>query len=61
MFGRCAVKVETWVQPDLDCLATTLYVRPDDLLKASPQSSPRRPSVGITPKLSGADLVTLAV
>ena len=46
---------------DLDTLATALYVRTDDLLKASPQLAPWRPRVGIAPKLSDAELVTLAV
>jgi hypothetical protein len=36
-------------------------VRADDLLKESPQLAPWRPPVGITPKLSDAELVTLAV
>jgi Transposase DDE domain len=49
------------VKPDLDSLATALYVRSDDLLKESPQLAPWRPPVGITPKLSDAELVTLAV
>ena len=46
---------------DLDTLATALYVKVDDLLKASPQIAPRRPRVGIAPRLSDAELVTLAV
>ena len=46
---------------DLDTLATALYVKVDDLLKASPQIAPWRPPVGIAPKLSDAELVTLAV
>ena len=46
---------------DLDTLATALYVKIDDLLKASPQWAPARPPVGIAPKLSDAELVTLAV
>jgi hypothetical protein len=45
----------------LDTLATALYVRTDDLLKASPERVPRRPRVGIVPKISDAELVTLAV
>jgi hypothetical protein len=32
-----------------------------DLLKGSPQLAPYRPEVGIDPKLSDAELVTLAV
>lgn len=46
---------------ELDTLATALYVRTDDLLKESPQLAPWRPATGITPQLSGAELVTLAV
>ena len=46
---------------DLDTLATALYVTIDDLLKAAPQLAPWRPAVGIPPKLSDAELVTLAV
>jgi hypothetical protein len=49
------------VKTDLDTLATALYVRTDDLLKESPQLAPCRPDVGIDPKLSDAELVTLAV
>jgi DDE family transposase len=49
------------VDADLDTLATALYVRTDDLLKASPERAPRRPAVGIPPRLSDAELVTLAV
>jgi Transposase DDE domain len=45
----------------MDTLATALYVKTDDLLKESPQLAPCRPAVGITPKLSDAELVTLAV
>ena len=46
---------------DLDTLATALYVRVDDLLKMSPEHAPARPKVGITPKVSDAELVTLSV
>jgi hypothetical protein len=49
------------VTTDLDTLATALYVKIDDLLKESPQLAPFRPGVGINPKLSDAELVTLAV
>src|SRR5690242_6151360 len=45
----------------MDTLATALYVKTDDLLKASPYLARWRPAVGITPKLSDAELVTLAV
>ena len=46
---------------DLDTLATALYVRIDDLLKAQPQWAPWRPAVGIAPELSDAEALTLAV
>ncbi|MGW7596128.1 IS982 family transposase, partial [Streptomyces rubiginosohelvolus] len=36
--------------PDLDSLATALYVKTDDVLKTSPHLAPWRPAVGITPK-----------
>ena len=45
----------------LDTLATALYVKIDDLLKGAPQLAPWRPAVGIVPKLTDAELVTLAV
>ena len=45
----------------MDILATALYARTDDLLKESPQLAPYRPAVGISPQLSDAELVTLAV
>ena len=40
---------------------TALYVRADDLLAQNPHWVPRRPVVGFAPKLSDAELVTLAV
>ena len=46
---------------DLDTLATALYVRIDDLLKAAPEHAPWRPPVGIVPELSDAEAVTLSV
>jgi hypothetical protein len=46
---------------DLDTLATALYVRIDDTLADHPELRPWRPKVGITPKLSDAELLTLAV
>ncbi|MFD7732209.1 IS982 family transposase [Kitasatospora phosalacinea] len=47
--------------PDLDSLATALYVKTDDLLKESPHLAPWRPAVGLKPRLTDAELVTLAV
>jgi hypothetical protein len=49
------------VDADLDTLATALYVRTDDLLKNAPQWAPQRPAVGIAPRISDAEVVTLAV
>jgi hypothetical protein len=49
------------VDADLDTLATALYVTIDDLLQQAPHLAPWRPAVGIPPKLSDAELVTLAV
>jgi hypothetical protein len=46
---------------NLNTLATALYVKIDDELKASPQLARWRPKVGIEPTLSDAELVTLAV
>jgi hypothetical protein len=43
---------EALVAADLDSLATALYVRTDDLLKATPDRAPWRPKVGIAPKTS---------
>ena len=37
------------------------YVRADDLLKQHPGLAPWRPQVGLQPRLSDAELVTLAV
>ncbi|MET8810274.1 IS982 family transposase [Streptomyces sp. NPDC004546] len=47
--------------PDLDSLATALYTKTDDLLKESPHLAPWRPTVGIAPQLTDAELVTLAM
>ena len=46
---------------DLDTLATALYVKIDDELKASPQLHRQRPKVGINPKITDAELVTVSV
>ena len=46
---------------DLDTLATALYVKTDDLLRIAPERAPWRPSIGITPLISDAEMVTLAV
>lgn len=46
---------------DLDTLATALYVTTDDLLAAHPERVPARPKIGIQPKISDAELITLSV
>ena len=46
---------------DLDTLATALYVRIDDELKASPQLNRWRPKVGIAPRITDAELITVSV
>ncbi len=49
------------VSKDLDTLALALYVKTDDLLKQYPDLAPWRPVVGITPRMTDAELVTLSV
>ncbi|MEU9332544.1 IS982 family transposase [Streptomyces sp. NPDC048290] len=49
------------MKTNLDTLATALYARIDDELKASPWLAPWRPKVGIEPTLSDAELLTLVV
>ena len=46
---------------DPDTLATALRVRTDDLLKALPDRAPARPAVGFAPRITDAEVVTLAV
>lgn len=45
----------------LDDLVLALYVKIDDLLRAYPEQLPARPKVGFAPKISDAELLTLAV
>ncbi|MGX1267265.1 hypothetical protein RKD18_000459 [Streptomyces phaeoluteigriseus] len=45
---------------DVDTLAAALYATTDDILKEHPEPVPWRPPVGITFRLSDAELVTLA-
>jgi hypothetical protein len=49
------------VTTDIDTLATALYVKTDDLLKQRPDLAPWRPKIGLQPRLTDAELVTLAV
>ena len=46
---------------DLDTLACALYVTTDDLLACHPEWAPARPKIGIAPKISDAEIITLAV
>jgi hypothetical protein len=49
-----------FVTNDVDTLAAALYATTEDMLKEHPDLAPWRPPVGITPRLSDAELVTLA-
>ncbi len=46
---------------DLDTFVTALYVTIDDALRIRPELRPWRPRIGLAPKISDAELVTLAV
>ena len=46
---------------DLDSLATAFYVAADDLLKAHPERVPYRPRIGISPRITDAEVMTLAL
>jgi hypothetical protein len=52
---------DRFVTNDVDTLATALYATTDDLLKEHPELAPWRPVVGIAPRLTDAELVTLAM
>ena len=45
----------------MDTLATAPYVTTDDLLRQYPDLAPWRPVIGLQPRLTDAELVTLAV
>ena len=45
---------------DVDTLAPALYAATDDMLKEHPDLAPWRPPVGMTPRPSDAELLTLA-
>jgi hypothetical protein len=49
------------VDADLDTLVTALYVFTDDVLRDHPERVPPRPQVGVAPKVTDAELLTLAV
>ena len=46
---------------DLDTLATVFYVAAEASLKAHPERVPYRPRIGISPKISDAEVMTLAL
>lgn len=46
---------------NLDTLATAFYVVADDLLKAHPERIPYRPRIGISPRITDAEVMTLAL
>ena len=46
---------------NLNSLARALYARTERLLKHRPDLAPRRPEIGFRPRLSDAELVTLAL
>jgi hypothetical protein len=48
------------VDKDIETLATALYVKIDDMLRAWPDLAPGRPAGGIMPTLSDAELLTMA-
>ena len=59
MIGR-DLKEDLGMNPDSGTLATALYTKIDDLLITHPEWAPRRPAVGIAPKISDAEVITLS-
>ena len=63
----CSVPVPSLVESgltmdsDLETLAIALYVTTDDLLKAHPEIALQRPAVGISPVITDAEVITMAV
>src|SRR5271169_5569013 len=49
------------VDAELDTFVTALYVTIDDALRMRPELRPWRPRIGLAPKISDAELITLAV
>jgi hypothetical protein len=49
------------VDAELDTFVTALYVKIDDALRIRPELRQWRPHIGLAPKLSDAELLTLAV
>jgi len=58
---RASPTLEADVHTDLDTLATALYVKIDDELKARREINRWRPTVGIPPTITDAELITLSV
>lgn len=58
---RSNIDQEANVHTDLDTLATALYVKIDDELKTKPEVNRWRPKVGLSPKITDAELITVAV
>jgi len=50
-----------FVENNIDTLATALYATCDDYLNAHPQLLPPRPKIGIQPRITDAEIITLAV
>jgi hypothetical protein len=64
MIGVAKTNDSTWevtVDADMDTFATALYVKIDDELATNRSLRIWRPKVGIAPKLSDAELLTMAV
>ena len=56
-----SIPERTGLDNDLGTLATALYVTTEDYLKEHPTLIPWRPKIGLTPRISDAELITLAV
>lgn len=50
-----------FVENNIDTLATALYTTCDDYLNAHPELLPPRPKIGIHPRITDAEIITLAV
>jgi hypothetical protein len=61
VFNHPEILEDPEMNPDLDTLATGVYVTVDDLIVGHPHWTPERPEIGLAPKLSDAELITLAI
>lgn len=50
-----------FVENNIDTLATALYTTCDDYLNTHPELLPPRPKIGIQPRITDAEIITLAV